>query len=347
MSAIEGISWPLVIFGSCFYFVVYTLSITGNCFVLSVCYRRRASSLKWFIANLAIADLMFALLSILDIISFLWTWLGGQVSCKMQGFLIVACYTTSIMTLLAISYERSKAVVDPFNARLSDPAHASKKVISLWVISLVVGSPLLFAYRTTNDESSDKVICTNQSFGDLKRQIYYSIHTVCFFIVPLIYMIYAQTTIFLSLRSSVRVFPLQNSFATSTTNRHRKVAKTLTALTLAFVLCWSPFMIFRTLMYFYVSSEGHIWRASQLLALLNTALDPILYGIYGENLSLKQSLQRFFKCCNCTKTSSNVGIVSWTDRRNGKSTKNSSTMTRLNNSKFTYLTTGEQLAIEE
>ena len=25
-----------------------------------------------------------------------------------------------------------------------------------------------------------------------------------------------------------------------------------------------------------------MWRASQLLILLNTALDPILYGVYGE-----------------------------------------------------------------
>lgn len=345
MGAIEGISLPLVIFGSSFYFVVYTLSIGGNCFVLSVCYRRRPSSLKWFIANLAIADLTFALLSILDIISFLWTWVGGQVTCKVQCFLIEACYTTSIMTLVVISYERIKAVVDPFSTRLSDPVLASKKVLALWVVSLVVGSPLLYAYRIITDDSSGKVVCTNKPFGDLERQIYYSIHSVCFFIVPLIYMIYAQTTIFLTLRSSVRKFPSQNSFATSSTNRHRQVAKTLTALTLAFVICWSPFMIFRTLMYFYVSSEGHIWRASQLLILANTAIDPVLYGIYGENLNIRRSLQRFFKFSSFTKKSSRVGIIS-SERANELIVRNSSktssrNSSRLNGSKLTNLNTCE------
>ena len=294
MAKNDGISLPLVIFGSCFYFFAYAFSITGNCFVLSVCYKRRgSSSLRWFIANLAIADLTFALLSILDIISFLWTWVGGQVTCKIQCFWIEACYTTSIMTLVLISFQRIKAVLHPFNARLSDAEGAKRKVVALWLGSLVVCSPLLYAYQVVTLDLSGQIICTNRPFGDLGRQIYYSIHAVCFFIVPLMYMIYAQTAIFLALiRSSRRVFSTQNAFATSYTNRHRKVAKTLAALTLAFIICWSPFMIVRTLMYFHLLSEGHVWRASQLLVMLNTVLDPILYGIYGENLNFRQYLRR-------------------------------------------------------
>ena len=294
MATNHGISLPLVIFGSCFYFFAYAFSITGNCVVLSVCYNRSgSSSLRWFIANLAIADLTFALLSILDIISFLWTWVGGQVTCKIQCFWIEACYTTSIMTLVLISFQRIKAVLHPFNARLSDAEGAKRKVVALWLGSLVVCSPLLYAYQVVTLDLSGQIICTNRPFGDLGRQIYYSIHAVCFFIFPLVYMIYAQTAIFLALiRSSRRVFPTQNAFATSYTNRHRKVAKTLAALTLAFIICWSPFMIVRTLMYFHLLSEGHVWRASQLLVMLNTALDPILYGIYGENLHFRQYLRR-------------------------------------------------------
>ena len=209
MATNDGISLPLVIFGSCFYFFAYAFSITGNCVVLSVCYKRSgSSSLRWFIGNLAIADLTFALLSILDILSFLWTWVGGQVTCKIQCFWIEACYTTSIMTLVLISFQRIKAVLHPFNARLSDAEGAKRKVVALWLGSLVVCSPLLYAYQVVTLDLSGQIICTNRPFGDLGRQIYYSIHAVCFFIVPLVYMIYAQTAIFLALiRSSRRVFP--------------------------------------------------------------------------------------------------------------------------------------------
>ena len=306
----QGISLPLVIFGSCFYFFAYALSITGNCFVLSVCYKRRgSSSLRWFIANLAIADLTFALLSILDIISFLWTWVGGQVTCKIQCFWIEACYTTSIMTLVLISFQRIKAVLHPFNAWLSDAEGAKKKVVALWLGSLVVCSPLLYAYQAVTLDYSGEIICTNRPFGDLGRQIYYSIHAVCFFVVPLMYMIYAQTAIFLVLRSSGRVLPTQNAFATSYTNRHRKVAKTLAALTLAFIICWSPFMIVRTLMYFHLFSEGLVWRASQLLVMLNTVLDPILYGIYGEKLNFRQYLRRIITRLTFRQASTGASAV--------------------------------------
>ena len=144
MAKNDGNLW--IIFLSCFYFFAFAFSIMGNCFVLSLCYKRRgSSSLRWFIANLAIADLTFALLSILDIISFLWTWVGGQVTCKIQCFWIEACYTTSIMTLVLISFQRIKAVLYPFNARLSDAEGAKRKVVALWLGSLVVCSPLLYA----------------------------------------------------------------------------------------------------------------------------------------------------------------------------------------------------------
>ena len=321
---VEEISLPLILCGYCLYFVVFVLSITGNCFVLTICYRRKASSLKWFIANLAVADLTFALLTILDAISIFWHWIGGQVSCKIQSFLIEACYSTSIMTLVVISYERVKAVVDPFNARFIDSVSASKKVVSLWVISLAIGSPLLHAYRVrVREEESDKAVCSNEPFGDLERKIYYGIHGVCFFIIPLIYMLYAQFTIFRTLRSRAQSFPGQSCLNTTLTTRHRKVAKTLTALTLAFVICWSPFVIFRTLMHFHLWHEKHVWKSSQLLALVNSALDPILYGIYGQNLSLKQLFgEGLVKGFGFIRPSARVRIFTTTETtRNQQNTK--------------------------
>ena len=302
MATSDGYPTTIVVAFVCFYSFVFVLSTMANSLVLSVCYKAlkiQASSntLKWFIANLAIADLTFTLLSILDLISFLWNWVGGQVTCKLQGFLIEACYTASITTLVFISFERLKAVVKPFNAMISAPESVHRKLAASWVLSLVTASPLFYAYQTQIDDRG-ALFCTNITFGDLGRQIYYSIHAVCFFVVPLIYMIYAQSTIFRSLRSSV--FPMQNAFTTAGSKRHLKAAKPLVALTVAFATCWSPFIFVRTLMYFHLTDGGYIWRASQLLIFLNTALDPILYGIYGENL--KPFLKRFFTCTNSQKS---------------------------------------------
>ena len=343
----EGISLPLMIFGSCSYFVAFALSITGNCFVLTICYRRRASSLKWFITNLAVADLTFALLTILEAIGILWNWIGGHISCKIQRFFVLASWNTSIMTLVVISYERVKAVVDPFNARFIDSVSASKKIISLWVISLAFGSPLLHAYRIVREEESGKAVCSNEPFGDLERQIYYGIHNVCFFIIPLIYMLYAQFTIFRTLRSRAQCFPGKSCLNTKLKCRHRKVAKTLTALTLAFVICWSPFMIFRMLMYFHLWHEKHFWRSSQLLTLVNSALDPILYGIYGENLNLRQVFGGIVKCFGFIRPSARVRVFTTTEtKRNQQNTMiDDSTRVRFNMRKLPNVNTNRMISV--
>ena len=279
------------------YFLIFLSAVVGNSFVLSLCYRklkRQASSLKMhmFIANLAVADLTFIVWTILDFIEF--EWIGGQATCKLEGFIIEVCYTASILTQVRISYERRKTVVEPLNARIVSQQGAHRKVIAIWVISLITGFPLLFVYGAEQDDS-DAMSCDNMALGDLGRQIYYSFQGVFFFLLPLTYMVYAQITIFRTLR-------FQGRAANSKRGMHRKVAKTLAALTFAFVICWSPFIAVRTLKYFgHFPGKGYVWRTSQALLLLNTAVDPILYGIYGENL--RPFLGRFFKCANFRSSS--------------------------------------------
>ena len=285
----------LFVSGVVFYCLIFLLSVLGNVVVLCRCVWRvttQASSIRWFIANLAVSDLTFMVLTLFDYVAYFWTWPGGSASCKLQGLLIEVCYTTSVMTLVVISSERRRAVVSPFSVRTRPSQDKKKKIICIWIASFVIGSPLLFAYNVSINESG-LTRCTSISFGDLGKQIYYSIQGIGVFIIPVAYMLYAQIKIFRTLRS--RAATTRCSFTTGPTNCHRKVAKTLAAFSIAFVVCWTPFIIFRTLVYFrIVEEETYSWVGCQLLILLNTVLDPILYGIYGENM--KASLQRFFKC---------------------------------------------------
>ena len=296
MATSDGFPTGIIVSFVVFYSVVFLFSAVGNTVVIYTCYlriKRGQLSINAFIANLAIADLTFTVLSTLDFVTFLWAWPGGTVSCKTQSFLIEVCYTSSTMTLTLISCERRRAVITPLRVR-TNSHNEYIKLVTLWIASLVIGSPLLFAYDM-NKDASGSLICNNASFGDLGKQVYYSIHTVFIFIVPLTYMLYAQFTTFKALRA--RVFLTPHVFSTASSKRHRKVAKILVALTVAFIVCWAPFIAVRAMMYFHLTSGGYFWRASQLLIFLNTALDPILYGIYGENNG--RFLQRF----NCKRTS--------------------------------------------
>ena len=121
MATSDGFSIALVVTFTCVYVLIFLSSIVGNSFVLWLCYklkRQRESSLTCCIANFAIADVTFTVLTIFDLILFVWTWVGGEIFCKLLSFVIEACYSTSILTLVLISFERLKAVVDPFRVRL-------------------------------------------------------------------------------------------------------------------------------------------------------------------------------------------------------------------------------------
>ena len=246
----------------------------------------------WLVTNLASADLLFTFLSLFNVVSFLWRWVGGNASCKLQGFLIETSYTTSITTLVIISYQRLKAITDPFSARVGSWQNREyTKIVVIWVSSLVICSPLSHIYHVeTNDDG--RAVCANTTWGTTGRQVYYSLHAMFFFVLPLLYMIFTQRNIFRALHT--RVLPIRDSVIVRSNNRQKKVARTLVALTTAFALCWSPFMITRTLLYFYLVSPGLLWRGSQLLIFLNTALDPLLYGFYGGEL--KSKLRKLFRC---------------------------------------------------
>ena len=280
----------VVLFGV-FYITVFALSILGNTWVLVMCYKtlkQRHSPFMWLLTNLATSDLSFTLLTVFNSIGFYWQWLGGNSTCKLQGYLIEVSNTASVITLVVVSHQRLKALTDPFNARIrSWPNREFKKLVMIWGLSLAVCSPLLYIYRVKTDKNG-KVVCATSSWGSIYPQIYYSLHAAFFFVIPLLYMVFTQGRIFHSLRPTVG--PVSNLFIIRSHQRQRKVAKTLAALTIAFVLCWSPFMVTRTLIQVHVASDGFVWRASQLLIFLNTVLDPLLYGFFGGNL--KTSLQR-------------------------------------------------------
>ena len=88
---------------SCIYFLVFLLAIAGNSFVLFLCFKKRPQfPMKWFIANLAVADLAFITLSILDTINLLWTWIGLSILNKLSivctGFLKGNIHISSLPT---------------------------------------------------------------------------------------------------------------------------------------------------------------------------------------------------------------------------------------------------------
>ena len=125
-----------------FYAIVFIISLVGNTWVIITAYtilKRTHSPVMWFLANLASADLLFTFLTVFDVITFHWRWVGGNGTCKLVGFLVEATNTVSITTLVVLSYQRLKVVVDLLNARIGSwPRKKFLKIVTIWAIGLAV-----------------------------------------------------------------------------------------------------------------------------------------------------------------------------------------------------------------
>lgn len=283
---VQGMSPLMMNIFYCLYATVFTLAFVGNIFALITCYKTykvTTSVLLCYIASLASADLMFTLLSIFDLIAFIGhgDWFGGNPVCKIQSFLIESCYTVSILTLVAISYERLKAVSSPVLARAAPSRERTIILKIIWVIGIASCTPLLYAYYVRKDETNGNALCDNDYMGDEGRQIYYAIQAGLLFLLPLGFMSCAHVRIFQHLSSHVRT---RSSITTDRRDglKQKKVTKMLAIVTLIFFICYGPFMVIRALRYFYVYNGDVMWRLGQMMIFGQAAVNPIIYCFYSK-----------------------------------------------------------------
>lgn len=290
------------IFIMCFYIVVYSTSTVGNMVVLCICAKNgrknaafqptRTGFFNLYIANLAVADLLFTQLTIFDAVyAILDEWTMGATLCKVQGFLVELCYSASILTLIAISRERLKSMSDlQMKSRIQRIKERKSRSIIVWVVAILLCSPLLYAYNLT-EETSSIIRCNNDAWSHVGRRIYYSITTVILFIIPLMIMIWTQLKIKLVFKSQVA--PTQQ-IAISMRARQKKASRMLFVVTIVFFAFWSPFIFIRTLRYFSWYEGFIIWKLSQLSTVASAAANPFIYSFYSTHFRVY--IKRFVTC---------------------------------------------------
>lgn len=303
------------------YCAIFVASTVGNVFVLSVCcskgrkprrisvFESVSSSPAFFtryVASLSIADLVFTQLTLLDFVyAIQGEWVTGQVMCKLQGFLLETCYSASILTLIAISRERLKSV-SALQRRSLLQRNKERKLFSLgaWIAAALLCSPLLYAY-SIEITAEGNIYCTNHAWKDLGRRIYYSFTTFILFLIPLFIMIRTHARIKRAFRSQVA--PNEHVIA-STKRRQRKAIRMLGAVTLVFFLCWSPFILVRTLRYFGWYTGEIVWKLGQLIVIGSAAVNPFIYGTY--NTKFRVHFKKTFICRCCGNRPSNEREIS-------------------------------------
>ncbi|KAF4108276.1 alpha-1A adrenergic receptor [Onychostoma macrolepis] len=298
-------------------FIIF--GVMGNILVILsvVCHRHLRSVTHYFIANLAIADLLLSsmVLPFSAASEALDRWVFGRPLCNAWTALDVLCCTASILSLCVISVDRCMAVSYPLRyPSLATGRRALAAVVALWAFSAAISVGPLFGWREPMPE--DESVCrVNEDPG------YAIFSAACSFYVPLAVILAMYCRVYVVARQKTRC--MRKGRQTNGLNEHavtlrihcrnaqqatrkeeavraknsrfafirllkfsqeKKAAKTLGIVVGCFVLCWLPFFLVLPISSIFPSHRppDTVFKITFWLGYFNSCLNPIIYPCFSQ-----------------------------------------------------------------
>lgn len=181
------------------YTSVMLCALIGNSVVCwtVVSSRRMHCVINYFLVNLAVSDIMMAVLCIpFNFVAnvLLHNWPFGAVLCPLVSYSQVVSVLLSAFTLLAISLDRYRAILFPMRPRLSTRA-AAVVIGSIWTLALVVSLPVAVLSRLRSTNQSNSVRCDEAWPKETHRYIYSIVVMVMQYFLPLSVLVFTYTRI--------------------------------------------------------------------------------------------------------------------------------------------------------
>uniref|UniRef100_A0A672M029 Alpha-1A adrenergic receptor n=1 Tax=Sinocyclocheilus grahami TaxID=75366 RepID=A0A672M029_SINGR len=298
-------------------FIIF--GVMGNILVILsvVCHHHLRSVTHYFIANLAVADLLLSsmVLPFSAASEALGRWVFGHHLCNAWTALDVLCCTASILSLCVISVDRFMAVSYPLRyPSMATGRRALAAVVALWALSAAISVGPLFGWREPMPE--DESVCrVNEEPG------YAIFSAACSFYVPLMVILVMYCRVYVVARQKTR--SMRKGWQTNGLNEHgvtlrihcrnaqhaagkekavhsknsrfafmrllkfsqeKKAAKTLGIVVGCFVLCWLPFFLVLPISSIFPSHRppDTVFKITFWLGYLNSCLNPIIYPCFSQ-----------------------------------------------------------------
>ncbi|XP_063297562.1 somatostatin receptor type 4-like [Pelobates fuscus] len=269
------------------YAIVCLIGLIGNSMVIFVIlrYAKMKTATNIYILNLAIADELFMLsVPFLAASAALQHWPFGSGMCRTVLSVDGINMFTSVFCLTVLSVDRYVAVVHPLRAaRYRRPTVAKMINICVWIVSLLVISPILIFADT---DSSNGVVVCNLLWPQPSWSTVFVIYTFLLgFFLPVIAICLCYILIIVKMRAVALKAGWQQR-----KKSEKKITRMVLMVVTVFVICWMPFYIVQLLNLFLPHMDATINHISLILSYANSCANPILYGFFSDNF--KRSFQR-------------------------------------------------------
>ncbi len=284
------------------YSLIILLGLVGNTLVIYmiILYRNMRTVTNFFIANLALADLMVdtVCLPFTLVYTLLDEWKFGAVMCHLVPYSQALSVHVSILTLTVIALERYRCIVFHLGQRLN--RCTSFIIIGLtWAFAAILAGPLAIfrEYRYEEIPYIDLriAVCSEKWPNTTNRDaVIYSLSMILLqYVVPLAIIIYAYVCIWIKLKNHVS--PSNRSDGIS---RRQKTTKMLTLVVVLFAVCWLPFHMFQLAsdldLILKFKEYKLIYTLFHIVAMCSTFVNPLLYGWMNQNY--RNGFLMFFRC---------------------------------------------------
>ncbi|KAM6934003.1 chemerin-like receptor 2 isoform 1-T2 [Xenentodon cancila] len=283
------------------YIISIVLGLIGNGTVIWVtAFKSKKTVNSVWLLNLAMADFVFVLFLpfYIDYILRDFHWHFGVAMCKINSFVSVMNMYASVLFLTVLSIDRYVSLVHlNWSQRHRTIVRAWVVCTCIWALAAVLSCPALMFRDTMH--LHNKVVCFNNFHtwgGQAAAMIHITIvalRTTVGFLLP--FTAICVTGVLLS----IKVKQSRGSFRIS------RFSKMVTAVILAFFLCWTPFHIF-SLMELSIHSSLYLhsilkagFPLATSLGFFNSCINPLLYMLLGKKV------RRILKhaCLEITKSS--------------------------------------------
>nr|XP_056706318.1 vasopressin V2 receptor [Euleptes europaea] len=276
---------------------IFLLATLSNGLVLGALARRshRALPMHRFIHHLCLADLTVALFQVLP--QLIWDitdrFQGPDVLCRAVTYLQVVGMFASSYVIVAMTYDRYRAICRPMVAFRKGLACRYRPVVVAWTASFLLGLPQLFIFSKKKLPSGDHE-CWAQFVQPWGPRAYVTWVTLMVFVLPTGFIATCQGLIFREVHRSLRFGPEgalggrgSRQGASPISGAVTKTLRMTLVIVVTYVVCWAPFFLVQ--LWSVWDPQAPIKHAAftllMLLASLNSCTNPWVYAAFSRSIS--------------------------------------------------------------
>jgi hypothetical protein len=286
--------------------IVYTLlsifTVGGNALVMLTVfhYMGVTTVTNLFIANLALTDFFIGIFCIpIVLISdyLLSDWPFGIFMCKFTSFAQSVFVVCTVYTLLAMSADRYVAIIHPLHPKLTRK-QCHILIGLLWTFAIIFSSPIFIEmyirdicfHRDKLHDSKEytQTVCQSSGLSTLLQTIYNITTITIIYLIPLCVLSIVYIRLGWQLNQSRAPGEAHSERDAKIKKSKQKVIKMCFIVVSMFGVCWFPMQLYTNILRPYLDLifdkkyVPHFYFAFHLMAMSNSCLNPIIYGVMSS-----------------------------------------------------------------